>query len=129
MPLSVQPGFAFTNKPIGRYPRHLHFALTNADREADGRFLLVNFTTDPKSGCPSMVVEPDEYAWLTRPSMVAFSLATLPCNPQIESAVLNGLLDPEAPVPPALVGKVRLALLASVQAEARLKAFLRARMT
>ncbi len=129
MGIAIHPGFAFTNKATRRYPTHLHFALTDAESDPDRRFLMANFTTDPKTGCPSMVIQPTEHAaWLRQPSMIAFALVAVPDKAGIEAALLGQAIFLETELSAALVAKIQLGLLASPQTELRYKDFLRRRM-
>ena len=125
---SVAPGFAFKNMPgFSRLnpPPHIFFSLTDPAKHPDDRFLMVNFTTDPDMGCPTLTIQANEYVALTVPSMLAFRMARTPKMADIDGAITSGLMTTNPPLPLPLVVKICAGLHGSRDAIDSIKAFLR----
>lgn len=127
--MTWQAGAAFRCPKIEPSKRHIHFVLCEG-LSTDARLVVVNFTTSPAHGCPSLRVTPSEYVELTASSsMLAFGHMSTPTPDHLVEAEKSGLLVRAAtPVPALLLAKIQQSALASDETERRTRTLLVARL-
>lgn len=90
-------GTAFFFGEVSEQKKHVWFVLSDP-RHPSGEILCVNFTT-PGNFCPDneCFVDPNEYAWLSYRSVVAFSRARTGKASVLEKSILSGRLEQPSP--------------------------------
>ena len=97
---------------------------------ADGEVVVANFTThdpDIRPTCDAncLVVQPRDHPYPRHDSCIFFQGAMLTSNQSLQVGVAEGVYDPQAPLSPALLDRVREGALESNMAAEPIKTAIR----
>ena len=100
-----------------------HLWIVLAEENANGDVAVTNFTTHEEGvrrtcGKDCLVVQPGEHPYPRHDSCIPFWGAMLTSHTRLEQGVIDGVYDPQAPLTPELLERIRMGALTSDAPEA-----------